>query len=152
MTSSESEHFVPEPLPDATEALRRAVRYGSFGVLALAAAGVLVGGLAAGLPGVWGALLGAAVGGGFVLITGVTVLASAKLPPTTAMVVVLGSWLVKMAVALIVLGLLGSQTFYDRTTFAVVTVGALVLVLGAEVWGILKSKMLYVDEKPSDPH
>lgn len=95
--------------------------------------------------------MGAAIGGGFVIVTAVTVLKTAKLQPSTAMAVLLGSWLVKIAVVLVVMGLLSSQDFYDRTVFAVVTVGALVLVLGAEVWGVLKSRMLYIEtEQPRE--
>jgi len=121
------------------------VRLGLLGVVVLAVVGSVVATLAAGLPGLWGALLGAAIGGGFVLVTAVSVLATAKLPPTTAMAVLLGSWLLKMGVALLVLGLLNPLDFYSRPALAIVMVGALVLVLGAETWGILSSRMLYVE-------
>ncbi|EOM74932.1 hypothetical protein Rrhod_3810 [Rhodococcus rhodnii LMG 5362] len=133
------------PSGGSTAALRRAVRFGALGLVALAVIGVAVSGLVAGLPGVWGALLGAGIGGGFVLITAVTVLATAKLPPLTAAAVLLGSWLLKMAVALIALGLLSPLDFYSRTSLAIVMVGALILVLGSETWGVLGSKMLYVE-------
>lgn len=133
------------PPVDSTAALRRAVRLGILGVLVLAVVGSVVAYLAAGLPGLWGALLGAAIGGGFILVTAVSVLFTAKLPPTTAMAVLLGSWLLKMGVALLVLGLLNPLEFYSRPALAIVMVGALVLVLGAETWGILSSRMLYVE-------
>lgn len=138
---------------DSTAALRRAIRYGLLGLLVLAVVGSIVSVLAAGLPGLWGALIGAAIGGGFILITAVSVLVTAKLPPTTAMAVLLGSWLLKMAVALIVLGLLNPLEFYNRIALVVVMACALVLVLGAETWGVISSRMLYVEPhaKPADP-
>lgn len=129
----------------STAALRRAVRLGALGLVVLAVVGTAIGGLAAGLPGVWGALIGAAIGGGFILVTAVSVLLTARLPAITAAAVLLGGWLLKMAIALIVLGLLNPLDFYSRPTLVIVMVGALVLVLGAETWGVLGSKMLYVE-------
>ncbi|QNG18268.1 hypothetical protein G4H71_02520 [Rhodococcus triatomae] len=150
MTSPDPDFALSTSVPGgSTAALRRAVLYGALGLVVLAVVGVVVGWLAAGLPGVWGALLGAGIGGGFVLVTAVTVLATAKLPPLTAAAVLLGSWLLKMAIALIVLGVLNPLDFYSRPTLVAVMVGALVLVLGAETWGVLKSKMLYVE--PATP-
>lgn len=79
------------------------------------------------------------------MVTAVTVLVTAKLPPLTAAAVLLGGWLLKMAVALIALGLLNPLDFYSRPTLVAVLIGALVVVLGAETWGVLASKMLYVE-------
>ena len=135
----------------STAALRRAVRFGALGLVALAVVGVVIGGIAAGLPGVWGALIGAAVGGGFILVTALTVLATAKLPSLTAAAILLGGWLIKMVIMLIVLGLLNPLDFYSRPVLVTVMVGALVLVLGAETWGVMGSKMLYVEPDATTP-
>lgn len=129
----------------STAALRRAVQFGALGLVVLAVVGTVIGGIAAGLPGVWGALIGAAIGGGFILVTAISVLLTARLPAITAAAVLLGGWLIKMAIALVVLGLLNPLDFYSRPTLVIVMVAALVLVLGSETWGVLGSKMLYVE-------
>ncbi|NLG54487.1 MAG: hypothetical protein GX542_02375 [Rhodococcus sp.] len=134
----------------STDALKRAVRYGVIGLVVLTVVGVAVAGLALGSRGVWGALIGAAVGGGFILLTAVTVLVTAKLPPMTAAAVLMGGWLLKMVIALIVLGLLNPLDFYSRTALVLVMIGALILVLGAETYGVLASKMLYVEPEGSE--
>ncbi|NLU84460.1 hypothetical protein [Rhodococcus sp. HNM0569] len=125
--------------------MRAAVRYGALGLVALAVVGSAIGALVAGLAGVWGALLGAAVGGGFILFTALGVLLTAKLPALTAGAVLLGTWLLKMILAIAVLALLDPLTFYSRGMLVGVVIAALVLVLGAETYGVLGTKAPYVE-------
>ncbi len=135
---------------DPTAALRRGLRYGLLGLLVLAVGGVIVGSLVAGVSGVWGALLGAAVGGGFILCTVLAVLLTAKLPATTAGAVLLGSWLLKMILAIVALALLDSLDFYHRPTMVAVIALSLVVVLGAETYGVLQTKVPYVTPESDD--
>ncbi len=137
--------FTPASIPDQTAALKAAVRYGVLGLLALAAVGSIVAALVAGTPGLYGALLGAAVGGGFILFTALGVLFTAKLPAVTAGAVLLGTWLLKMIFAITVLAILKPLDFYDDTALALVIVFSLVIVLGAETYGVLKTKVPYVE-------
>lgn len=129
--------------------MRAAVRYGILGLFALAAAGSVVAALLAGKPGLYGALLGAAVGGGFILCTALGVLFTAKLPAMTAGAVLLGTWLLKMILAITVLAILKPLDFYNDTALVLVIVFSLVIVLGAETYGVLRSKVPYVE--PSTP-
>lgn len=129
--------------PDAP--LRAAVRYGLIGLAVLTVLAVVVGTLTAGVPGLWGALLGAAIGGGFILTTAAVVLFSAKLPPSTAGMVMLASWVGKLLVALVVIAILKQFEFYDRLALFLTVVGALIIVLGAETYGVLRQKVPYVD-------
>lgn len=141
----------PEPYStDPTAALRRGLRYGLLGLLVLAVCGVIIASLVAGVAGLWGALIGAAVGGGFILCTMLAVLLTAKLPAVTAGAVLLGSWLLKMILAIVVLAVLDPLDFYNKQAMVIVIVLSLVIVLGAETYGVLKTKVPYVTPAESD--
>ncbi|NKY36938.1 hypothetical protein HGA13_28285 [Nocardia speluncae] len=129
--------------PDAP--LRAALRYGLIAWVVLTIFAVVVATLASGAEGAWGALLGAAIGGGFILTTAAVVLFGAKLPPNTAGMVMLASWVGKLLVALIVIAILQQFEFYDRMALFLTVVGALIIVLGAETYGVLRQKVPYVD-------
>lgn len=132
-------------MSDSTAALRSAVRYGVLGLLALAVVGSIVATLLAGMPGLYGALLGAGVGGLFILCTALGVLFTAKLPATTAGAVILGTWLLKMILAIAVLAILKPLDFYDKMSLVLVMVFSLIIVLGAETYGVLGVKAPYVE-------
>ncbi len=131
-----------DPGPDAP--LRAALRYGLVGLVVLTVLAVAIAGAVSGLAGVWGALLGAAIGGGFILTTAAVVLFGAKLPPTTAGLVMLVSWAGKLLVAMVVIAILNQFDFYDRVALFLTVIGALVIVLGAETYGVLRQKVPYV--------
>lgn len=120
----------PRPADDSSAAeravLRAAGRDGLILVAGLAVLGSVVGYLVAELPGVWGALVGAALAG---LFSGGTVLsmmfAAGKGPAATG-AVVMGGWLVKIVLLIVVLAVLSRLDFYDRwVLMAVVTIGAI---------------------------
>ncbi|GAB6920454.1 hypothetical protein TSUKUMMB_09220 [Rhodococcus sp. no. 34] len=125
------------------------MKWGVMGLIALAVVGALLGGLFAGKEGVYGALIGAAVGGGFILFTALGVLLTAKLPALTAGAVLLGTWLLKMILAMVVLFVLSDMDFYNKTALVLVIIMSLVVVLGAETYGVLGTKTPYVDPTPS---
>lgn len=136
-------------LPDPTAPMRAAVRYGVLGLLVLAVTASIISVLVAGTPGLWGALIGAAVGGGFILFTALGVLLTAKLPAMTAGAVLLGTWLLKLILAIVVMGSIDSLDFYNRNALVLTIVMALVIVLGAETYGVLSQRALYIDPQPS---
>lgn len=133
------------PVGDQLAPMRAAVRYGVVGLVVLTVAGTALAALVAGVPGVWGALIGAAVGGGFILFTAVSVLVSARLPAATAGAVVLGGWLLKVLLALVVLVVLKGMDFYSTGALVGMIAGALLLVLGAEAFGVLRTRVPYLD-------
>ena len=144
----ETDHGLPS-LPDPIAPMRAAVRYGALGLLALAVVASVISVLVAGLPGLWGALIGAAVGGGFILFTALGVLLTSKMPAMTAGAVLLGTWLLKLILAIVVMGSLDSLDFYNRNALVLTIVFALVIVLGAETYGVLSQRALYVDPQAS---
>lgn len=124
--------------------LTRALRLGSWVLLGLTVLSFIAWGAARGLPGLWAVLIGAAIGGGFVLLTAASVLATSGTSPSVTMATVLGGWLVKMVVLIIVLMLIRDMQFYDHTAFGVTAILALVVVLTAEAWGVMTSRVGYI--------
>lgn len=100
---------------DAARAVfRTALRDMLVLVVALAVVGIVVGYLAAGMPGVWGAVLGVALTVIFSGTTVVSMLKTAGASATTTAAVVMGSWLAKMLVLILALALLRQFEFYDK--------------------------------------
>ena len=134
---------VPE-YEDPQAPLKRALKLGTGALIVLTLVSLAAWGAARDLPGIWGVLLGAAVGGGFVLLTVISVLATANTTPSMTMAVVLGSWLVKLLVLIGLMMWLRTMDFYDTAAFGVTTIAALVVVLASEVWGIMTTRSMYV--------
>jgi hypothetical protein len=120
----------PQPAGESVAAeravLRAAGRDGLLLVAGLAVLGSVVGYLVAGMPGVWGALVGAALAGLFCGGTVVSMMFAVGRGAAGTGAVVMGGWLVKIVVLIVVLAVLSGQDFYDRwVLMAVVTVGAI---------------------------
>jgi hypothetical protein len=105
--------------------LRTALRDGLILVAALAVLGSLVGLLVDGLPGLWGGLIGAAIAAFFCGTTVWSMLYTVGKGATMMGAVVMGSWLAKMVVLIVVLVVLTQFDFYNRVVlFVVLLVGA----------------------------
>ncbi|WJY67839.1 hypothetical protein CAURIS_04620 [Corynebacterium auris] len=130
---------------DPRAPLVRALRLGGWVLLALTIVSLMAWGAARGLPGLWAVLMGAAIGGGFVMLTALSVLVSSNTSPSATMAIVLGGWLVKMVVLIIILALIRDLQFYDHIAFGVTTILALVVVLAVEAWGVITTRVVYVD-------
>lgn len=124
--------------------LERAVNYGGWALVAITFLSLAMWGGAKGLPGIWGVLIGAALGGGFVLITALSVLLTSNSNPTTTLMVVFGGWLLKILVLIIVLALIRDLEFYDRLALFLTVVFALIATLGTEVWGVITARVSYI--------
>ncbi len=62
-------------------------------------------------------------------------LLTSRLPATTAGAVLLGTWLLKLILAIVVMALLKPLDFYSKGALVLTIVFALVIVLGAETYG-----------------
>lgn len=142
--------FTPTPLPGPDAPLKAALRYGLIGLAVLVVLAAAIGTAAAGPAGLWGALLGAAIGGVFILTTAASVLFGAKLPASTAGLVMLVSWVGKVLLVLIAVAVLTRFDFYDRVVLFLTVIGALVIVLGAETFGVVRQKVPYVTTPAGD--
>ena len=129
---------------DSRRPLLAAARSGAIALAALTVLSLLVWGGKYGMPGVWGVLLGAGISGAFVLLTVVGILFTARTTPTTTMAVVMGGWLLKIVVLIGVLLLIRDLDFYHTMTFFTTVIAALVVTLGAEVWGMSQANLTYV--------
>lgn len=144
-TPSQPESAAPKSkYDDPRIPLMAAARAGLIALGILTAISLAVWGGKEGMPGVWGVLLGAGIGGGFVLLTVVMVLFTANTSPTTTGAVVMGGWLLKIIILIGILVLIRDMEFYDTMTFFVTVVLALVVTLGAEVWGMSQSNLTYI--------
>ena len=105
--------------------LRTAMRDTLLLVGALVVLGVVVGALVSGLPGVYGALIGAGLAAFFCGTTIWSMMRTVGSSPTTMAAVVMGSWIAKVVVLVVVLALLRGADFYDRVIlFVVLAAGA----------------------------
>ncbi|GGK55886.1 hypothetical protein [Nocardia camponoti] len=138
------------PPPEEQAPLRAALRYGLIGLGVLVVLSVIVATALAGIAGLWGAVFGCLIGGGFILTTVISVILGAKLPPTTAHMVMLVSWVGKLLVALVLVAILNQFDFYSRPALFFTVVGALIIVLGAETYGVVSQKVPYVTTRAGD--
>ena len=135
----------PETEYDSLAPLKNGLRYGIWGLLALTVLGLLVWWPQDGLPGLWGVLIGAGVGGAFILITAVVILTSVNLSPSATMAAVMGSWFIKMVAVIVVMAILREMDFYSKGALVSMLIGTIIAVLGTEVWGVMSTPTPYVE-------
>jgi hypothetical protein len=141
------------PAPDRSRStaeqamLRTALRDCLILVAGLAVLGSLVGLLFAGLPGVWGGLIGAALAAFFCATTVWSMLYTVGKGATMMGAVVMGSWLAKMVVLIVVLVVLTQFDFYDRVVlFVVLLLGAVGSAL-LDYRAVKNARITYVDPR-----
>ncbi|MFP3714384.1 hypothetical protein [Puerhibacterium sp. TATVAM-FAB25] len=120
----------PAAAPDRGEPERRVLRTALRDTLlllaGLAVVGVVVGVLVSGAAGVWGALVGVALAAFFCGVTIWSMARTVGASPAATGAVVMGSWIAKIVVLVVVLAVLRGQDFYDRwVLIAVLAVGAI---------------------------
>ncbi|MCF8570631.1 hypothetical protein L5G32_10155 [Gordonia sp. HY002] len=130
---------------DPAAPLWNGLKYGVRGFGILLVVGLLVWWPYKGLPGLWGVLVGAGMGGAFVLITVVAILFTSKGSPSVVMGALMGSYLVKVVALIAVTALIKDMDFYNKAALVTMLLGAIVLVLGGELLGVMKTRQVYVD-------
>lgn len=142
----------PEPavsltddVPSSTDGLKVALRLGTIGLALVTVVSLAAWWSVDGMPGFWGALIGAGIGGIFVLTTAIVIVATARTDPQTTAAVLLGTWLLKIVVAIVVVASIRGLDFYTDRSFVLTLLLALVVVLGCETWGVLKTRTPYVE-------
>lgn len=131
-----------------TTGLKKALAFGAIALLVLMVISAGLWMAIDGTPGLWGALLGAAIGGVFVLLTAVVVVATAHTSPTVTGAVLLGTWLLKLIVAIGVVAALKPLDFYSKRAFALTIVIAMVVVLVTETVAIIRHPAPTVEPVP----
>lgn len=111
--------------------MRRILRVGGVASAIALPTATLLGYLIGGAPGAWGALIGMGLAVSFFSVTIAVALVTARMDPTRLGIWVLGSWLVKMVLLIVVLALLQDRDFYSRPALFVAllvgTTGSLLL-------------------------
>ncbi len=107
--------------------------------------GIVTGVLVAGLPGVWGALLGVGVALLFSATTVWVMLRTVDSSATTTAAVVMGSWFAKMIVLIVVLVVLRDLDFYDRWVFAGVLLVGVVGSAALDYRAVSRGRIPYVE-------
>ncbi|MCS4489826.1 hypothetical protein N7326_05430 [Corynebacterium sp. ES2794-CONJ1] len=132
------------PYDDHKRPLNRALYFGLHALVIVTIVLLMVWGAVSGLPGLWGVLVGSGIGGAFMLLTVINVLITASSSPSTTGVVILGGWLVKLIVAGIVLYSVRDAEFYDPVALFSSVVAVCIVVIGAEVYGIMTTNVTYI--------
>jgi hypothetical protein len=128
--------------------MRRVLRIGLLASLVALPVAVLIGYLVAGASGAWGAAIGMGIAVGFFAITVGVALGTAGMDTTALGASVLGSWLIKMVLLIVVLVLLRDADFYSRpvlfVSLLVGTIGTLVL----EALVVTRTQVPYTEAPP----
>lgn len=137
--------------PDASaQVLRTALRSTLLLLVVLAVVGVAAGALLAGMPGVWAAVIGVAMALVFSATTTVALLRTVTSPPAVMAAWVMGTWLVKVLLVVVVLGVLRGYDFYSRPVLAAVlglgVVGSALL----DYRAVTRGRVPYVEPSSSD--
>ncbi|WP_258723905.1 hypothetical protein [Cellulomonas sp. NS3] len=153
MTSSDPQRTPARPSSSAAAdaVFRRALRDMLVLLALLTVLGVGVGGLVAGSAGVWGALIGVGLALVFSGTTVVSMLRTSHSSPQAMAGVVMGAWLGKIVVVIVVLAVLRGLDFYDRTVLATVL---LVGVLGSALLdyrAVTNGRVPYVEPADRGP-
>lgn len=146
--SEKQQDLIPQHAPFVA-----ALRYGGAGLIAVAVISSIISYLAAGSKGLWGALLGAAVGGAFIIATVLVMYLMRNAPPTTTGGVLMGSWLVKLLVAIGVMAVLRGMDFYNDKALVLTIVATMIVMLTVETMAIVRTRVPYVEpETTKDTH
>lgn len=113
------------------------------GIITLA--GIIVGLVVDGVAGLWGAGIGGVVGVIFCLTTVVSMRLAEGRSPQYLAIVVLGGWLAKMAVVIVILAVLQDMTFYNRYLLVGTLVAIVLASLTIEMLAVRGARIPTVD-------
>lgn len=122
-----------------------ALKAGSTALVGVVVLSLVGWSVAAGWSGFWGVLVAGLIAGVFVLTTVLLTLASSNSGPAVTGALVLGGWLLKLVVFVIILWVLKGLTFYHPVAFFVTTVVTLLVMISTEVWAVLRTRMHTID-------
>ena len=129
----------------AVPILRRALIFGGWFALLLAAVGALAGFFAAGVAGIVSALIGAAMAGVFLGITAGSILLASRYDVIAFFGIVMGAWLLKFVIFLVLALALRDQPWIDARVMFLTLVVGVVGTLVVDMVVVAKSRMPYVD-------
>ncbi|PDQ35600.1 MAG: hypothetical protein B5766_05145 [Candidatus Lumbricidophila eiseniae] len=147
----------PSPTPSSTPMLRRTLVWASALCGAILVVGGVLGAIFAGTPGLWGAVIGTVIGLVFMALTATSILFANRFAGGASFAgvffgVVLGGWLVKFIVFLIIANLLRDASWLNHLTLFVCIIASVLASLVVDVLVVMSSRMPYVSdiELPGD--
>ena len=137
------------PLPGVRKPMTAVLRWGTAGsIVAMVLAG-LIGWLVAGSQGFWGGVLGIVIPVAFFSITVVVALVTLRVNPQVFGAAILGSWVVKIVLLIVVLAVLSGADFYSRTVFFIAFVIGTIGYLLTEAIIVIKTRVPYLEPRES---
>jgi hypothetical protein len=135
----------------AAPVLRRALVYGAIVSFAIAVIGSVAGALVAELPGMLSALIGAGMGFVFLGLTAASILLADRVTGSDLLSpayfgIVIGSWIVKFVVFLVLVFSLRDAPFVEPTVLFVTLVAAVVGGLVTDMVAVTRSRVPYVSD------
>lgn len=141
----------PATVISSTPILRTTLMWSAGVTGALALVGAVVGFLVAGPHGLWSALAGVLMAAVFLAITGTSILIANRWYGDPLYVpvffgIVLGGWILKFVVFIVVLLVLRGQPWVDTTVFFVAVVASIVASLVVDVVVLLRMRIPHVSD------
>ncbi|MBC7519056.1 MAG: hypothetical protein H7248_09315 [Microbacteriaceae bacterium] len=130
----------------ALPVLRRALFFGLLFALGLAIVGAVVGSMAAGGRGIVSGLIGAAMAAVFLAITALSIILASKFDIIAFFGIVMGAWLAKFVVFIVLALLLRDQPWIQPTVLFLTLVVGVIGTLVVDLVVIAKSRMPYVSD------
>lgn len=147
----------PRKAPSSTRVLMATLRWGGLVTASLAVLLGTIGWFVGGAPGLWSALAGVLLSAMFLAITGISILIANRWFGDPLYVpiffgIVLGGWLLKFVLFLIILFTLRGQPWLDPMLFFISVVASIVGSLAVDVIAMLRIRTPYVDAAPIPDH
>jgi len=139
-----------------TPVLSRALLYGAILAVAIAAVGGLLGFLYAGTEGLISAIIGAGITALFMALTALSIVIAQRVTKddpniTLFFGVILGVWLLKFVVFIVIVVILRGQPFLEPMVFFLAVLAAVIGSLVVDMLAFLRSRVPYVAvELPED--
>lgn len=130
----------------AVPVLKRVLLFGGLLALAIAVVGSVVGFFVAGGTGIVSALIGTAIAVVFLGITALSIIVANKFDLVAFFGIVMGAWLLKFIVFLVLVVLLKDQPWINTQVLFLSLVAAVVGTLVVDVVVITRSRMPYVSD------
>ncbi|MBO3086367.1 TrbC/VirB2 family protein [Cellulomonas fengjieae] len=134
----------------ADQVFRTALRDMLILLGALAVLGVGIGALVAGTEGVWGAAIGVGLALVFSGTTVVSMLRTSGSSPQAMAAVVMGAWLAKVIVVIVVLALITDMDFYSKPVLAVVLLVGVIGSAYLDYRAVSRGRIPYVEPTYAD--
>lgn len=141
----------PADQPSSIPVLRRILEYGGILALGIAVVGAIAGGLVVGGTGVVSALIGTAMAVVFMGITAASILLANRFAGKESAIgaffgIVMGGWLVKFVVFLVLIMLLKDQPWIHPVVLFLSIIAGVVGSLVVDVIVVMKSRMTYASD------